>query len=145
MKRKSINIKRFNKELPLPERKTSGAAAFDLTAREAVEILPGKVGMVYLNIAVEVPSGHFMLLAARSSIYKKGLIKPNGIGIIDPDFCGDEDEVRATYYNFTDKPVIIEKGERIAQAVFVPIASFEWNEVEKMDNKNRGGFGTTGK
>ena len=140
-----IKIKRFDKDLPLPEHKTTGAAAFDLTAREAVEILPGTVGYVHLNIAVETPPGHFMLLAARSSIHKRGLIKPNGIGIIDPDFCGDDDEVRATYYNFTDKPVLIEKGERIAQAVFIPTATFKWEEVQKMNNKNRGGFGTTGK
>lgn len=139
-----IKIKRFDKELPLPEYKTSGAAAFDLLARETVEILPGQVGMVNLNIAVETPPGYFMLLAARSSIYKKGLIKTNGIGIIDPDFCGDEDEVRGTYYNFTNKPVIIEKGERIAQAVFIPVVKFDWQEVAKMQNKNRGGFGTTG-
>jgi len=142
---KIVRIKRFDKTLPLPERQTEGAAAFDLTAREAVEILPGVVGLVQLNIAVETPSGYFMMVAARSSIHKKGLIKPNGIGIIDPDFCGNDDEIRASYYNFTDKPVLIEKGERIAQAVFIPIMKFEWEEVEKMQNKNRGGFGTTGK
>ncbi len=139
-----VKIKRFNKKFPLPKRQTEGAAAFDLTAREMVEILPGTVGLVHLNIAVETPRGHFMMVAARSSIYKKGLIKPNGIGIIDPDLCGDNDEIRDSYYNFTDKPVIIEKGERIAQAVFVPITKFEWKEVDKMQNKNRGGFGTTG-
>ncbi len=143
--KKIVRIKRFNKDFPLPKHQTEGAAAFDLTARETVEILPGTVGLVHLNIAVETPPGHFLLLAARSSIHKKGLIKPNGIGIIDPDFCGDDDEIRATYYNFTNKPVIVEKGERIAQAVFVPIAKFEWQEVDKMQNKNRGGFGTTGK
>ncbi|MSU54373.1 MAG: dUTP diphosphatase [Candidatus Staskawiczbacteria bacterium] len=140
-----IKIKRFDKELPMPAQQTAGAAAFDLTARQAVEILPGTVGLVNLNIAVETPPGYFMMVAARSSIHKKGLIKPNGIGIIDPDYCGDEDEIRASYYNFTDKPVLIEKGERIAQAVFIPIAKFEWKEVEKLENKNRGGFGTTGK
>ena len=143
--KKIVKIKRFDKELPIPKHQTEGAAAFDLTAREAVEILPGTVGLVHLNIAVETPPGHFMLLAARSSIHKRGLIKPNGIGIIDPDFCGDEDEIRATYYNFTDKPVLVEKGERIAQAIFVPIAKFEWEEVDKMQSKSRGGFGTTGK
>ena len=144
MKKKIVKIKRFDKNLPLPQRQTKGAAAFDLTAREAVEILPGTVGYVHLNIAVETPPGHFMLLAARSSIHKKGLIKPNGIGIVDPDFCGDEDEIRGTYYNFTNKPVLIERGERIAQAVFVPIASFAWKEVKRMRSKSRGGFGTTG-
>jgi len=142
--KKLVKIKRFDKELPLPKQQTEGAAAFDLTARESIEILPGTVGLVHLNIAVETPPGHFMMLVARSSVHKKGLMKPNGIGIIDPDFCGDDDEIRASYYNFTDKPVLIEKGERIAQAVFVPIAKFEWEEVEKMENKNRGGFGTTG-
>ncbi len=145
MEEKIIKIKRFDKAHPLPSRQTEGAAAFDLTAREAVEILPGTVGLVQLNIAVETPPGYFMMVAARSSIHKKGLIKPNGIGIIDPDFCGDDDEIRASYYNFTDKPVFVEKGERIAQAVFIPIMKFEWEEVEKLQGKNRGGFGTTGK
>jgi dUTP pyrophosphatase len=143
--KETVKIKRFDKELPLPKHQTGGAAAFDLTAREAVEILPGTVGLVHLNIAIETPSGYFMMVAARSSIHKKGLMKTNGIGIIDPDFCGDDDEVRSSYYNFTDKPVQIEKGERIAQAVFIPITQFEWQEVETMQNKNRGGFGTTGK
>jgi dUTP pyrophosphatase len=140
-----IKIKRFDKDVPLPERKTPAAAAFDFAAREGVTIAPGVIGYVRLNVAVETPAGYFMLIAARSSTHKKGLMIANGIGIIDPDFSGDNDEVRAVYYNFTDKPVEIEKGERIAQGVFVPIAKFEWEEVEKMANKTRGGFGTTGK
>jgi dUTP pyrophosphatase len=140
-----IKIKRFDKELPLPTRQTAGAAAFDLTAREAVTIQPGTVGYVPLNIAVETPPGYFMLLAARSSTQKKGLMKANGIGIIDPDYSGNADEVRASYYNFTDHPVIVEKGERIAQAIFLPVLAFAWEEVDELVNKDRGGFGTTGK
>ena len=68
----------------------------------------------------------------------------HGIGIIDPDYCGDEDERRAPYYNFTEKPVIVEKGERIAQGMFINFADFEWDEVEKTGKKTRGGFGSTG-
>lgn len=139
-----IKIKKFDKSLPLPEHKTSGAAAFDLTARETIEILPKQIGYVPLNVAVETPTGYFMLIAARSSTHKKGLTKINGIGIIDPDYSGDEDEVKAAYYNFSDKPVVVEKGERIAQGVFVPVAQFEWDEVDSLQNKTRGGFGTTG-
>ena len=139
-----IKIKRFDKELPLPKHETDGAAAFDLRARESVEIQPGQVGYIPLNIAVETPPGYFLLIAARSSTHKKGLIKPNGVGIIDPDYSGDEDEVRSVYYNFTDKPVVVEKGERIAQGTFIPIFKCEWEEVDKMRNKTRGGFGTTG-
>ncbi len=139
-----IKIKRFDKALPLPIRQTAGAAAFDLTAREEVVIAPGTVGYVPLNIALETPPGHFLLVAARSSTHKKGLMMGNGIGIIDPDFSGDDDEVKAICYNFTGAPVTVEKGFRIAQGTFVPIPAFEWDEVNELSNKNRGGIGTTG-
>jgi dUTP pyrophosphatase len=139
-----IRIKRFDKEIPLPERKTDGAAAFDLMARETITITPHEVGYVSLNIAVETPLGHFLLIAARSSTHKKGLIMANGIGIGDPDFSGDEDEYKAALLNFTDKPVTVERGDRIAQGIFVSFTSTEWEEVDKMENKTRGGFGSTG-
>ncbi len=139
-----IKIKRFDKELPLPKRQTEGAAAFDLAAREAVTIEPGAIGYIPLNIAVETPQGHFLLIAARSGTHKKGLIMANGIGIIDPDFSGNEDEIKAVYYNFGATPAVIEKGDRIAQGTFVPIARFGWEETDAMPNRTRGGFGTTG-
>jgi dUTP pyrophosphatase len=137
-------IKRFDKKLPLPKYHTDGAAAFDLSAREAVEIPPKEVRLVPLNVAIETPPGHFLLVAARSSTHKKGLILANGIGIGDPDFSGDNDEYHAAYLNFTDKPVVVEKGERIAQAMFVQFVKADWEEVERMDKKTRGGFGSTG-
>lgn len=139
-----IHIKRFDKELPLPKQQTKGAAAFDLAARETVEIAPHTVGYVPLNVVVEAPDGYFILLATRSSTHKRGLLPVNGIGVIDPDYCGDEDEIKAALLNFTDKPVIVERGDRIAQGVFVKFAIGEWEEVDKMEKKTRGGFGTTG-
>ncbi|MDR3581806.1 MAG: dUTP diphosphatase [Candidatus Pacebacteria bacterium] len=141
----NIKIKRFDKELPLPGYQTEGAAAFDLAAREAVTIAPGAIGYVPLNIAVETPAGYFLLLAARSGTHKKGLMMANGIGVIDPDFSGDDDEMKAAYYNFTAAPVVVEKGERIAQGTFVPVTRAEWEESDSMGNRSRGGFGTTGK
>ena len=140
----NIKIKRFDKDLPLPKRQTEGAAAFDLTAREVVTIPPGAVGYVPLNVAVETPPDHFLLVAARSGTHKKGLMMANGIGIIDPDYSGNNDEIKAAYFNFTAAPVAIEKGERVAQGTFVKISHPEWNEVDEMENKTRGGFGTTG-
>jgi dUTP pyrophosphatase len=68
----------------------------------------------------------------------------NGIGIGDPDFSGDADEYTASLYNFTDKPVKIEAGERIVQGVFVKLERAEWDEVDKLENPQRGGFGSTG-
>jgi dUTP pyrophosphatase len=137
-------IKRFDKKLPLPVYHTDGAAAFDLYARETVEIPPKEVRLVPLNVAIETPPGYFLLLAARSSTHKKGIILANGIGIGDPDFSGDNDEYQAAYLNFTDKPVVVERGERIAQGMFVQFAKVEWEETEKLNKKSRGGFGSTG-
>lgn len=138
-----IRIKRFHKDLPLPRRASEHAAAFDLAAREETIVPPRGVGYVPLNIAVETPDGYFLLVAARSSTHKKGLLLANGIGIGDPDFCGDEDEYRAAYLNVTDLPVTVARGERIAQGMFVKFMDWEWEEVEKMSKKTRGGFGST--
>jgi len=140
----NIKIKRFDKDLPLPKRQTEGAAAFDLTAREAVTIAPGTVGYVPLNVAIETPPDHFLLIAARSGTHKKGIMLANGIGIIDPDYSGNDDEIKAAYFNFSGAPVLIEKGERIAQGTFVKISHPEWDEADELPNKTRGGFGTTG-
>ena len=139
-----IRIKRFHKDLPLPARATERAAAFDLIAREETIIPARGVGYVPLNIAVETPDGCFLLVAARSSTHKKGLLLANGIGIGDPDFCGDADEYRAAYLNITESPVTVARGERIAQGMFVKFMDWEWEEVETMEKKTRGGFGSTG-
>ena len=142
--KKIIKVKRFDKEIPLPEYKTKGAAAFDLYARISVEIPPKEFKYVPLNVAVETPPGYFLLLVARSSTHKKGIWMANGVGIGDPDFSGDNDEYSAVYYNFSDMPVKIEKGERIAQGLIIKREAVAWQEVPEMKNKTRGGWGTTG-
>ena len=142
---KKIKIKRFDKKLPLPEYKTNGAAGFDLSARETVTIQAGSIGIIPLNLVVATPEGHFMLLCARSSTYKLGLTMINGIGIIDSDFCGNEDEFKFVAQNFSKKAVTVERGTRVAQGLFVKFAKATWQEVSKMSSKTRGGFGSTGK
>jgi deoxyuridine 5'-triphosphate nucleotidohydrolase len=140
-----IAIKRFDKSLDLPVYKTKGAAAFDFSAREEVRIAPGAVGYVPLNVAIATPAGHFLMMAARSSTHKKGLMLANGVAIFDPDFRGDDDEYQAVFYNFTKRPVVIEKGERVTQGLLVKIVKPSWRETEKMKAKTRGGFGSTGR
>jgi len=142
---KKIKIKRFDKGLPLPEYKTAGAAGFDLIARETTEIKPGMVGYVPVNIAVETPKDCFLMVAARGSTHKSGVMPVHGIGIGDSDFRGDNDEYKIPLLNFTKKSVKIERGIRIGQGLFVKFVRAEWKEVDRMKSKNRGGFGTTGK
>ena len=141
----NIRIKRIDKSLPLPEYQTLGSVAFDLYSRINTEIQPKNLALIPNNLIIEIPSGFMLTVVPRSSTPKrKGLLIPHGIGIIDQDFHGEEDEIRTQLYNFTDEIVKIEKGERIAQAVFVPIELASWQEVDKMKDNNRGGYGSTG-
>lgn len=139
-----IRIKRIDRSLPLPAYKTKGAVAFDLASREAVAIPPRGVAYAPLNVCIETPEGHMLLLAARSSLHKKGLMLANSVGIGDRDFSGNMDEYVAALYNFTDAPVMIERGERILQGMIKPVVTCEWTEVENLNVEDRGGFGTTG-
>lgn len=141
----TLGIKRFDTTLPLPEYKTAGAAGFDLAARVSVTILANSVGYVPLNVAIQLPEGTWALLAARSSLHKKGLMLANGIGVGDYDYRGDGDEYKAAVFNFSPQDVIIERGERIVQMIIVSGQRVEFIEKEKFEDPNRGGFGTTGK
>lgn len=141
-----VKIKRVDTSLPLPMYETKGSCGFDVLAREDKVIEPKKTGLIPGNIIVEVPVGYMLIVASRSSTpMKKGLMPPHGFGIIDHDYCGEKDEIKILVYNFTDQPVTVKRGEKIAQGVFVHIDKFEWNEVSKMENKTRGGFGSTDK
>ncbi len=140
-----INIRRIDTSLPLPEYKTKGAVAFDLYARTNDAIAPKEIKLIPTNLIIETPEGYMLMIAARSSLAKKkGLMMANNVGIIDQDYCGENDELGLLLYNFTDKEVAIEKGERLAQGIFVKIEKGNWNEVNKMADESRGGFGTTG-
>jgi dUTP pyrophosphatase len=139
-----IQIKRFDTTLPLPEYKTSGAAALDLYARVATTIPARGVGYVPLNIALQIPQDHFVLMSPRSSLHKKGLLMANGIGIGDYDYRGDGDEYKAALYNFADKDVVVERGERIVQVIVLARQKIIWQEQEKFITVDRGGFGSTG-
>lgn len=139
-----VRIKRFDKSLALPEYKTEGAACFDFAARVAATILPKEIQYVPLNVAIEHPESHMLIMAARSSLHKKGLMLANNVAIGDTDFSGNEDEYHAALYNFSEKPVIVEKGERVCQGFFRKYERAEWEEVENLGNESRGGFGSTG-
>lgn len=139
-------IKRIDKELPLPVYETDGSVGFDIIAREKAEIPPKEIKLVPGNIIVEVPKGYMLMVASRSSTpKKKGLTPPHGLGIIDHDYCGNEDEIKIQVYNFTEETVIVDRGEKIAQGVFIRIDKLDWEEVDEMEKDSRGGFGSTDK
>lgn len=112
--------------------------------------------LVPLGICASMPKGYEAIIAPRSSTFKKwGIIQTNSIGVIDGSYCGDNDEwkmpVLATH------SVVIPKGTRIAQfriqlsqkATFWQKLQWLFSskiklvQVSSLDNKDRGGFGTT--
>lgn len=139
-----VKIKRIDKSLPLPIYETQGSVGFDLLSRQDIQIEPGTIARIPANVIVQVPKGYMLMLASRSSTpSKKGLTKPHGIGVIDQDYCGESDELLIQVYNFTEKPSFIQKGEKIAQGIFVRVDQLQFTEVDEMSSQSRGGFGST--
>lgn len=139
-----VAIKRVDKSLPLPTYATGGSVGFDLLCRETVEILPRRIELIPGNVIVQIPAGYFLMLTLRSSTpRRKSLLIPNGVGIIDQDYCGEGDELKVQVLNFSEEAVLVKKGERIAQGLFLPVMRVDWEEVETL-GAGRGGFGSTG-
>ena len=139
-----VRIKRLDKDLPLPRYETDGSAGFDLLCRESVTIAPQTVALIPANVIVETPPGYMLMVTLRSSTPRKqGLLIPHGVGIIDQDYCGEGDEIQIQIYNFTDQPVTVDRGDRIAQGIFVRVDTAQWSEVSEMSSETRGGFGST--
>src|SRR5215471_459642 len=111
-----VAIKRIDTDLPLPAYATAGSVGFDLICREDREIQPRQIELIPGNVIVRIPAGFFLMLTLRSSTpRRKGLLIPNGVGIIDQDYCGEGDELRVQVFNFRDEAVTVKRGERIAQ------------------------------
>src|SRR3954466_4492251 len=142
----SVRIRRLHPSVPLPEYQTGGAAGFDLAASEDVTVAPSSIALVPTGLVIEVPAGHFLGIFARSSTpLKRGLMVANGVGVIDSDYCGPADEIKIQVLNFTQAPVTVSQGDRIAQGLFLPVALVTWQEVEAPPRaESRGGFGATG-
>ena len=140
----TVRITRIHPDAQLPRYETGDAAGFDLTAVEQVTIEPGKVGMVPTGLVIKAPLRMFLGIFARSSTpVKRGLMVANGVGVIDPDYCGATDEIKILVMNFTDDDVTVRKGDRIAQGIFLEAPRVEWAEGEA-DVDSRGGFGSSG-
>jgi len=142
-----VKVWRKDPRAKLPERSTEGSIGYDIFALEDTLIPPRGFALVRtgLVIVAEPPFGLFIF--PRSSLFrKKGLIMPNSVGIIDFDYCGEEDEILIPLYNVTEKEASIGSQERIAQAIFLKVDIPHLVEItkEELPSKSRGGFGSTG-
>lgn len=116
----------------------------DLRSAEDVELKKGESALISLGISVQLPEGYEMIIAPRSSTYKKfGIIQTNSIGVIDSSYNGDNDIIMMPV--LADRDTRIKVNDRICQFRIQknqPEIVFE--EVDSLDNDDRGGFGSTG-
>ncbi len=140
-----VNIFCNHPDAILPEYKTTGSCAFDLSIIEEATITPGEIVRLRTGLVICTPKDHVLIVAARSSTTKKfGLTIVQGIGIIDEDYCGPNDEILLQLMNFTNHPVTVQKGERLAQGMILPVTKAIFQKVHHLENPDRGGFGSTG-
>src|SRR5688500_7506453 len=140
-----LKIKRLDAAVGLPEPASSRAAGFDLASAADIEIPPRGIRLVGTGLVIAVPDGYFLGIFARSSTpLKRGLMVANGVGIIDSDYCGPDDEIKIQVLNITDAPVKVARGDRLAQGIVLKSPRVEWEEVDEMRVPTRGGFGSTG-
>jgi len=140
-----IKIKYLDKDMPKLEYIEGEKSEWiDLRSAETVTMEPGEYRLINLGVAMELPDGYEGHIAPRSSTFKKfGLLECNSVGVVDNSFKGDDDWWR--FPALAMRKTTIHKGDRICQFRIVekqPKVVFE--EVERLGNDNRGGFGSTG-
>ena len=141
-----VQIKRLphGEGLPVPSYATSGAAGMDVVAAEDVTLQSGQRFAVPTGFALAIPDGYEIQVRPRSGLaFKHGITVPNTPGTIDSDYRG---ELLILLINHGIREFEIKRGDRIAQLVLAPVLQAVWDEVDELDETERGagGFGSTG-
>ena len=125
----------------VPVRGTDSAAAYDLRAKTNTKLEPGKVTKVPLKLQLAIPPNYFVWLAGRSGLASQGILAHNGV--IDPDFRG---ELAVLLHNTTGREFQVMKGQRVAQAIILPVIPVQWKKTDTLSptKRNEGGFGSSG-
>lgn len=142
-----VNIKKLNENATIPTYGSAAAAGADLYAclNEPVTIASGETHFIKTGVALEIPEGYAGLIYARSGLAcKQGLAPANKVGVVDADYRG---EIIVALHNHSNDAKTIAHGERIAQLVITPFLTADFNQVDELDDTERGvsGFGSTGK
>lgn len=147
-----VTVKILNKsDNPTPEYKSEGAAGFDISLNQEVNLTAREATLASTGLYIVIPKGHEGQLRLRSSMYKTNIVMPNSPGTVDSDYRG---EIKIALLN--TNPYCsrkLEKGERVAQMVInkLPdvgieeISEKEFNMPQNQTIRNSKGFGSTGR
>ncbi len=136
-----------NCKVIIPIRGTKRSAGYDLALIEETVIPPGKIVSGKTGLKAFMGDDEVLFIYNRSSLAKKyGLTLANNVGVVDSDYYsnpGNDGHIHVMLYNFSDKEVVLNKGERVAQGVFQKYLTVSNEEV--ITKTRKGGFGSTGK
>lgn len=138
-----LKVKRLDEHAQLPRRATNDAAGYDLTSTREVIVRGGETAVVPTGISISVPTGTYGRIAPRSSLAAHHSIGV-GAGVVDAGYRG---EVKVVLFNHGKENVVVNIGDRIAQLVIECIETPLVEEVDTLDDTERGenGFGSTGR
>lgn len=140
-----VAYRRLDERAVAPEFQTPGAAGFDLSIIEDVAVEADETFMARTGLVIRAPVGHMLMLAPRSSTWARwGIRLGNTVGIVDEDFCGNDDELFLALWNPNYTVRKVPAGTRVAQGIFVPISQVIFEEHASMPDPSRGGWGSTG-
>ena len=141
----SIKIKYFTDKIEKLTYIDGKSDWIDLRAAEDTELQAGEYKAIPLGVAMELPKGYEALVVPRSSTFKKhGLLLANSLGVIDESYKGDNDEWH--FLAFAIHDTVIHKNERICQfRIMKKQPRLNFNEVNRLTDVDRGGFGSSGK
>lgn len=141
----TVNIKRLCEDVVLPSYAYTGDAGLDIRCIEDVDLQPLERKLVSTGLAIALPDGYAGFMQPRSGLaIKRGLSIVNTPGLIDAHYRG---ELKVILINLNKDEVIhLDKGERIAQLVIQQVPAVVLNEVDELDETDRGagGFGSSG-
>jgi dUTP pyrophosphatase len=126
----------------LPCRLHPNDAGADLKSTETLEIYPGDQKLVDTGVAVKIPEGYGGFVFNRSSQGKRGITIPHSVGVIDSDYRGN---IKVILKNIGEDPYKIERGDRIAQLVIMPVLLCGFVDAWNDTDRGTAGFGSTGK
>jgi dUTP pyrophosphatase len=145
-----LKFRALHPDAKLPVYATQGAAAMDLHAvlpnSGCVSVTENSPQVIPTGLAVEVPAGHVMLVFSRSGHgFKSDVRLANCVGVIDSDYRG-ELMVKLTRDNARGDAVTVYHGDRIAQAMVIPVRQYQPVMVDTLSETERGegGLGSTG-
>lgn len=141
----TIKIKYFTDKIDKLEYIDGKSDWIDLRAAESTDLKKGEFKLIPLGIAMELPKGYEAHIVPRSSTFKNfGIIQTNHQGVVDCSYCGDHDQWLMPVYALRDTH--IEVNDRICQfRIIENQPKLIFDEVASLSNKDRGGFGSTGK